>query len=301
MSLIKSNFDVLVGNGQLGTYTNFTSAATAISLVPGVNVTGLDRYTSVYSIETANATTTVTLPSPANVIDGWQCRIYANLRLTSSDAQMIIQDHLGNTVFIFYSFSSVIVAANRIIFSSATFMLNGSTWVVEPEMPQLGVAYSTMNFNLSGYPRFTQKQLSGRLYFSANDTDDVNVLFSSNTPIRFLTGGNGTFDPTFYTFTNNTSNIVVNVAGNYQLSYAIYASTSGSATKTGIQFAVQVNTVTVPFVCATSGFGISGINLIKANLQLNAGDSIRIIVGKLAIVAGVINIDRDYLNINYLG
>jgi hypothetical protein len=80
-----------VNGAQLGQTANITTSAD-ISLVPGVNVTGLTKFVNKYNIIT-NSAITVTLPSPSDVTIGWRCKII--LTSSANTGILTINNHLA--------------------------------------------------------------------------------------------------------------------------------------------------------------------------------------------------------------
>jgi hypothetical protein len=314
-STFSSSRDIQVGNAQLGTYTNFTTISGDISLVPGAGVSGLTKYSDVYNIEPTTSIT-VTLPSPSNVMIGWRCKINANLRQTTttrgSIATLTINDHLGNTVYVFFTLMYIngTSTPNRFSYPSAVFTLrDATTWIVEPDLPEKGkVGYVTTFNNISplvglGYPMLRQASSIGRGIVFANDTN-INVLYpGSAVPVTFRKDlFSYCFDPSFYSVSGSPFNaITFIVTGNYSFEFPM--TIDGSAV-TGCQFHVLLNGVTIipSMVASVTGSVVELAQyIIKSQYRFTAGDSIQIMAGKL-VVAGTATVSTSsLLSFNYLG
>jgi hypothetical protein len=297
--------DIVVNAGQLGTLTKFTNVTSTISLVPGVNVAGIGRYTSNYIIDSTIAATTITLPAPSDIAPGWRCEIYAGLQFLTSQATATIVDHLGNTVFIFYNIASVATNTDRVVATSASFILRDTIWIVEPHFPQTQILLGTVAFNGAGYPTYLSRALVGTATITASATgNDVNRLFSNNTPLVFASLGTvGGIDANFYNFTVETTTIAFNKQGSYVLDAILSISNTGAGVSDGIQFLLTRNGVAIPFYCSfTTILGFSYVYSIKAIMQMNPGDTMSIIAGKLVVTGGTTTVTSgSTFNIKFLG
>jgi hypothetical protein len=306
MNTLISSRDIRNGSGQLGTYTNFTAIAGNFTIVPG-SVTGLNRYTDTYNIETTINSLVVTLPSPSNVMIGWQCKINVNMRQVigaiGTMATLTINDHLGNVVFVFFSLMNLgSITTSVMTYPSATFTLRDSTptWIVDPDYPEKGkvlfvVTFNSINNTSTGYPFLQTISSVGNAYLKASSID-VNFLFPAT--ITFIRPTNISLDSGFY----STGALPFSTIG--FLKTGVY-SIIGIITLTGVtnttQFRIFLNgTTVVPIMISYNSAG-SAQFLIKGFYRFIAGDTIQIQSGKTVVASSTTITTESYFNFNYVG
>jgi hypothetical protein len=307
MASLIADQDIIVDKGRLGTLTRFTNVTSTISLVPGVNVAGIGRYTSNYLIDTNLSVTDVTLPSPSDVSIGWGCKINVGLLPVSLPSIINIYDHLGNIVFIFYNVlttSPATAGSTRVTYTSANFILRDSnTWIIEPNLPQTTFRTSSLIFNSLGYPVYLSRSLIGNATLNASASgNNVNRLFSDNTAIIFGISGGGIIDPNFYSYNDSTTIITFNRKGSYDLNAILQITNTGGALSSGLQFKLVRSGVDIPFYCNYSPVTTQYPYSIKAKMHMDVGDTMSIIAGRLATTAGttVVGLESNF-NIKFLG
>jgi hypothetical protein len=158
---------VSAGTGRLGGFVIITTSAD-FSLVPGVNVAGLDKYYYEYKIISANPVV-ATLPSNIDVPEGWSCKIV----FVSATGSVSINTN----------------PATRIAFLDSSYgtntceLIKGATWkVAYSQMRTTSRGMSVYSSSTPVYPII--KPLNNGSFFSYSGVTPVSLLVGSSNRVK---------------------------------------------------------------------------------------------------------------------